>query len=231
MNLLWISYLLREFTSKSPSISRIIFEFFILSRILFEFTIFSWIHFECPLFFANQLRILYPFANSLWIHYFVTNSLWIPSLLREFTSNSPSFSRINFEFFIRSRIHFEFTIFSRIYFEFPLFFAHNSLTLSFEFSSLWIHHLFREFTFNLRSHLQFIFFANSQSPLRIHFEFTIFFANSLWIHFFRELTLNSLSIPRIHWKFSLNSIRYEFTICFANSLLIHYLFTMTHDIF
>ena len=84
--------------------------------------------------------------------------------------------------------------------------------------------MFREFTFNSRIHLQFIFFAYSQSPLRIHFEFTIFFANSLWIHFFRELTFNSLSIPRIHWKFSLNSIRYEFTICFANSLLIHFLF-------
>ena len=134
------------------------------------------------------------------------NSLYIFYLLREFNSNSPSISRINFEFFILKRIHFELTIFSWIHFEFSLFFA-NSLTIPFEFSSLWIHHLFSEFTLNSRIHLKFIF----------TFEFT----------FLRELTDNFLLI-----QFAMNSLSATFN--FASWLSIHYLFTkrlMTHEFF
>ena len=76
-----------------------------------------------------------------------------------------------------------------------------SLTIPFEFSSLWIHHLFSEFTLNSRIHLQFIFF------------FAISFANPLRIHFlFREFTLNSLFC--VNWL----TISFE-----SNSLWIHYL--------
>ena len=92
-------------------------------------------------------------------------------------------------------------------------------------------HFFRECT------------LNSISSSRINYQFTVFFAISLWIPFefnslwiyylFRGSTFNSLliqfamnwpSISRIHFKFPLNSIRYEFTIYFANSLWIHFLF-------
>jgi len=60
---------------------------------------------------------------------------------------------------------------------------------------------------------------------RIHFEFTIFFANLVCTdYFFRELTLNSLSPSRIHWgSINLSRIDPEFTIPCANSLSIHYL--------
>ena len=56
------------------------------------------------------------------------------------------------------------------------------------------------------------FTLNPLSLSRIHFEFTISFANSLWIYYlFREFTLNLLSFSRIH---------FEFTIFFANLLWI-----------
>ena len=78
----------------------------------------------------------------------------------------------------------------------------------------------------------------------IHYEFPIFFANSLRNRhlfrelslnslsfrefslnslFFREFTLNSLSSSRINFEFFiLSRIHFEFTIFFANSLRIHY---------
>ena len=68
-------------------------------------------------------------------------------------------------------------------------------------SSLWIHYLFRVFT------------INSKFIPRIHYEFKICSANSLWIHYL--FTMNSLSGLRIHYKF---------TICSAYSLWIQNLF-------
>ena len=57
---------------------------------------------------------------------------------------------------------------------------------------------------------------NSLFILGIHFEYTICFANFLWIHnLLHEFTMNSLSFS---WYF------YKFTICIANSLLNCYLF-------
>ena len=119
---------------------------------------------------------------------------------------------------------------------------------------LWIHYIFREFTwFQIsvsRIHFQFnIFFANKipilylsrkliTNLLRFFFanrlEFTIFYANSHRIHFyFRKFTFNSLFSLRILYlfrEFILNSllfswIRFKFTIFFANSLWIFYLFS------
>ena len=125
-------------------------------------------------------------------------------------------------------------LFWRTYFEFTFSFA-NSLGIHYFFAnSLWIYYLFREFT--IVPLIDRVFTLNLLSRSRIHYgfinlsridpEFTIFFANSLWIHYlfrkftrdpwiFRVLTLNFLFLSRIH---------YEFFIFFANSLSIHYLF-------
>ena len=66
---------------------------------------------------------------------------------------------------------------------------------------------------------------NSLSISRIHYEFTIYFANSLPIsrihYLFWEYTLNWLSISRIHYLFR------EFTIFFENSLWNDYLFSLS----
>ena len=73
----------------------------------------------------------------------------------------------------------------------------------------------------------------SLSLLRIHFEFTLDFENSISlsrIHFhlylfsriyfeFPLFFVNSPPFPRIHFKLPLNSIRYKFPICFANPLV------------
>jgi len=128
--------------------------------------------------------------------------------------------------------HYEFIIFVvksfwiNFYFcEFIAFFAIYHL----EFA--WIHCLSLEFTSNLisfsRIHFKFtIIFANL---LRIHY----FFANSISIHFlfreftsnslfFREFNFNSLSFSRINFQFTFFSrIHLRFTIFFANSISIH----------
>ena len=50
------------------------------------------------------------------------------------------------------------------------------------------------------------FTFNSLFISRIHFQFTIYFANLLSIHYlFRELTFHSLSIPRIYFQFTIYS--------------------------
>ena len=88
---------------------------------------------------------------------------------------------------------------------------------------------------------------------RIHYEFTIYFTISLWIHsLFREYTINSVSFSQAHFQFTIESRIYcefpnnfaiilnltiffanllsisrkclEFTICFAITLWIHYRF-------
>ena len=98
-----------------------------------------------------------------------------------------------------------------------------------------IHYLSREYT------------LDSLSFVRIHNEFTIFFAKLLRIHcLYREFSENSLDVSRIHnnfgwcfaytlWiqyvfhGFTMNSlffsrIHYRFTINFANILWIHLFF-------
>ena len=121
-----------------------------------------------------------------------------------------------------------------------------------------IHYSFGEFTMNLLGILLFTMdfcevTMNSLFFSRIYYEFTDF-PNSLWFQFvFRIHTLNLLSIKRIHFEFSMNSlgvslISYEFTLfleftmnllsisrsyqeftfCFANSLWIHYFITRIH---
>ena len=76
-------------------------------------------------------------------------------------------------------------------------------------SSLRIHYLLREMK-SPRSRINFqrtIYFRNS---LSIHFEFTIFFAHSFIIHFlFREFTLDSLAFSRIR-IYSLSSSRIHY---------------------
>ena len=140
-------------------------------------------------------------------------------LFREFTSNSLSFSRIDFQckifsiiFFANSlRIHYlfreftydslfrDFTIdllsISWNHDEFPLIFA-NSLWIHYLFREfVWIHDLFLEFTLNYPS-------SRIHSEFPICSEFTICFANSLWIlDFLCEFTSNSLSFSRIHFWF------------------------------
>ena len=100
-----------------------------------------------------------------------------------------------------SRIYFEFTIFSRIYFEFTIFFCKftlnflfaYSLTIPFEFNSLWIHYLFHEFTYN---------------SLWIQFAM-----NSLSISRIRESTFNSIPSSRIHFSlFIFSRIHFQFTV-------------------
>ena len=108
----------------------------------------------------------------------------------------------------------------------------GTLTIPFEFSLLWIHHLFRESTYN------------SISLSRIHSQFPTFFANTLtipfkfsllWIHhlfcdftfhprihfefiFFREFTISFANLQSPLW------IYFEFSIFFANPLRILYFF-------
>ena len=145
------------------------------------------------------------------------NLLWIYCLIREFTINSLSVSRIH------NLFHYVST--SIIYFA--------NLT--------WIYFLFLKFTLKIlsffQSHFQSDFaLTNSLSVWQIHYEFTwcfavhneftIFIANLLWILLMfrkyteftmfvaislsnRELTMNSLSFLRIN---------YEFTWCYANIL-------------
>ena len=123
------------------------------------------------------------------------------------------------------QIHYEFTIF--FYYELTWYFA----------NLLWINLVFREFTLNLvyflRIHYEFTYYIfdssrihlvfhnftmNSLSISRIYYKNTSCFANILfflWIHYqclFWKLTVNPLSISKIHFLFN------EFTIYFANIL-------------
>ena len=70
-----------------------------------------------------------------------------------------------------------------------------------------IYYLFRDFT------------SNSSSFWQIHYEYTIDFANSLWIHYLiPEINIKLLSSSRFLFEFILF---FEFSICFANSPWIH----------
>ena len=87
------------------------------------------------------------------------------------------------------------------------------------------HHLLREFS------------IDSLSFPWIHFEFNIFYANSLWIHYqLHEFTMDLLSFSRIHYDFTIfiaiftmnsllvTQIHYGFIIFFATSLWFYYIF-------
>ena len=85
---------------------------------------------------------------------------------------------------------------------------------------VWADYIKDWFNFPIRCFLRIHF--NSLSYSRIHFQFTIYFANLDSIHdFFRETTSNSLSFYRIH---------FQFTIYFANSLSFHFQFTIFFEI-
>ena len=195
--------------------------------------------------------------DPLLVHYFFREvhndllpfreSFWISNFLREFISNSLSFSQIYFQITIifanSSRIYhlsrifrrFEFIIFFTIYFQIIM-----SCTNYFEFHELlWIPRLrslyFPESIFD------------SLSFSRIHFKITTAFTNLLSINYFLfdkftlnyylfrefnlnsvsfcEYTLNSLYIPEFVFNsISFSWIHFELTSLFANSLPIHYLF-------
>ena len=159
-NLLWIHFQFRELNINPNSFWRIHYDFAIESRIYYEFNIFS----------ADLLWIKYHFRefnlNSLSIREYTLNLLRIYYLFGGFTTNSPSFSRINYEFtfyfpnkqwiyflFLENAMYF--LPVSRIYSEYTWYFA----------NSLWLYHLYRECTISPWIHYEFT--MN---------DFTIFFA-------------------------------------------------------
>ena len=78
-----------------------------------------------------------------------------------------------------------------------------------------------------RIHYEFtIFHAN---PLWMHNEFIIYFANSLWIHYlFYDITMIWPSVSRIHYLFA----NYDDFVYYAKSLWTHFLFrVMSNDRF
>ena len=177
-SLLWIHHMIREFTFNS--------------RIHFEFIFFSRIHFQSSLFFANTLTIQFEFS-LLWIHH----------MFREFTFNFLSSSQIHLQFPLNS-VRYEFIICfatSLSIHEFTL----NSFSFANSQSPLRIYNLLCEFTSNLLSisRINFEFFIFT----RIHFKFTIYYKNSLWI-------------SSLHREFTNPSLRIQF----AKSLPIHYFF-------
>ena len=152
------------------------------------------------------------------------------------------------------RIEYKFTVFIknlvRIHFKFPKFtmnylFRESTMNPLFFFANL-LFIYFREFNMNSQSlsriHQELTWcFRNSLPISRSYFEFTFYFrillwfANILWIYLmFREHTMNSLDVSRIHYQFTVfivNLVRIpvmfrwfsEFSWCLANILRIHYL--------
>ena len=153
--------------------------------------------------FVRNFFLNFPFyfANSLFFRELTLNSLFSLNSL----FNSLSISRIRLNSLSFSRIHFEITLNQQssiwipyklwIHFKFTICFA-NSPSINYRFrvstlNSLFvsqIDNLLYEFTLNLLFFLDFT--LNSQSTLRIHFEFYIFFVNSFSVHLlFREFTI------------------------------------------
>ena len=133
-------------------------------------------------------------------------------MLRDSSLNSLSFYEIHYLFHEFSMSSLSASLF---HFEFTIFFS----------KSLWIHYLFRKLTFHYlwnfslnslyfsRIHLESTLFRkitmDSLSPSQFHYEVTIFFTNSIWIHYFiPKITMNTLFFSRN---------QYLITICFANS--------------
>ena len=178
-NTLWIYLVFREYSMKSPSFSRINYEFTVL--------------------ITNSLAV---FQESLWIYYlFCESNMNSLSLFHEFAMNKRDVARINYGLTIffenllwihLSRIPFIF----RLPYEFTKCFA----------NSLWIHCLFRELSKNSRGVLLTLyefswcfayilwihylvreFIMNLLSFSRIYYLFTIFIADKSRNHLvFRE---------------------------------------------
>ena len=110
---------------------------------------------------------------------------------------------------------------------------HREFTIRF-LESLWIHYLFREFTMKLYREFGLNQFSlslpfNPLSPSAIYYENTIYLAILRWTHYnFRWFTINSLSVSRMKYEFTIFSrIDLKSNIVFVNSLSfssIHYLF-------
>ena len=157
MHSLWIYYLLLEF----PLNQLWIYYLLRISTINSQF--YSRIHYEFIIFFFNSFWIQYKFTIFTRIYYeftiFFANPLWFHNLFREFVMNSLSLPRIYYDFTILTQTHYEFSFFSWICYELTILRAKTP----------WIHNLHREFRMNP------LYFS------RINYEFTRFFANSLWI--------------------------------------------------
>ena len=172
---------------------------------------FSWNHYLCRESTMNLLSLrdfTIVFPNSLWIHY----------LFREITINSLSFPQIYYDFthcfrkftlnelFFLLRIHYLFREFTMDWLSIS---RRHYRSVIFVIKKLWIHYLLREST-TIRVFL--ISHANSlRIHQRIHFEFTINFAISLWIyHLSGEFTMN-LFFLRISNEPNLNRFDMHFT--------------------
>ena len=168
--LLWIHFQFRELNINPNSFWRIHYDFAIESRIYYEFNIFS----------ADLRWIKYYFRefnlNSLSIREYTLNLLRIYYLFGGFTTNSPSFSRINYKFtfyfpnkqwiyflFLENAMYF--LPVSRIYSEYTWYFA----------NSLWLYHLYRKCTICPWIHYEFTMNLSPLSAtitfylLRIHY--------------------------------------------------------------
>ena len=132
-------------------------------------------------------------ANSLWIHYLLRNFSLISLFFPEFTFNSLSASRFQYEFTIESTIEITTLLNPLSNSPWSPFFTRN-------------HQLMNSLCFceiNMKS----------LSTSRFHFEFIVCFENSHWIHFFakslwthyllRNLPLYSLFDSRNHYKFTI----------------------------
>ena len=89
-------------------------------------------------------------------------------------------------------------------------------------NSLFISRINNKFTFCFLkmpciSYLFHEFTRNTHGTSRIHYDFTIYIANALYV---REYTMNSLWIFHL-WARPLPSIYYKFTILFANQVSIY----------
>jgi len=225
---------------------------------------------------SNRYSIIFPY--SLWIHYQL-HALTIDQLcfenwelihlFRELTMNSLLFSRFTMDPWSFPPIHYEFTIsyidststvnsvsflrftmallsFPRIHYEFTIRYINSTWTVN-SANSLWIlsdtqfsriHFPFRDINMDplslvnseLIPYLFREFTMSSLSVIRIHHGFITFFANSLWFHC-------HFRKRNMYWlSVTSNSIfftrtHYEFTIIFVGSQWIHYLLRLWHNFF
>ena len=128
---------------------------------------------------------------------------------REFTMNKPIISRIYSEF----TIFFSNSLISRIHKKITCCLANSLSNRELTLNTLWIHYRFRELTMNSLT----ISSMNSLTIFLSHYELTIFFANSFWIHFFFQ-------IHYLFGKLSITQIHYELTINIANFVRIFVVF-------
>ena len=212
---LWNHNLLRHFTMNSLSLPRNHCEFTIALAISL------WIHCrdfagnssffrESAICFAISSRIQFLPRNHYRFTIVFAISIWIHCLNPEITMNTLFFREINLHLLSAWRFLFKVTLifgnslsFSRITF----FFA-NVPWITLNYLELPLNYLFfREIT------------MNSLSSSRYHFDSTICFVISLWIHYhFHEINVNSLPISRFY---------YEFNIFSPKSLLIHFFIAET----